>query len=230
MLNLKIKEIIDSSREQGWVLEPDAKAIMKTVGLDVPKGIVTGSVSSAQKFLKDVEGGVVIKAVSGQILHKTEFNAVVVGVESASRLEAEMQRLLSLPGCEKVLVEEMVQGIEVIIGAKNDYQFGPVVVFGLGGTGVEIYNDTSIRLAPLKSGDVLSMVDCLRANRILTGYRGGEGISLDRLTQTMVEFSKLMIELENDVASIDLNPVMCTTEKCVVADARIVLNTYKQEV
>jgi len=223
MLNNKYKDIIENSRDSGWLLEPDAKALMQLQGLDIPDFVLTRSFETADRFLTDADGPVVAKAVSRKILHKTEHHAVVTGISSSDQLKHEMERLKKLPGCEAILVEQMISGLELIIGAKNDFQFGPVIVFGIGGTAVEIYNDTSIRMAPLKPNDVLSMVDSLKAKEMISGYRGKDGINLTVLTQMMVQFSDLIMELENDIESMDLNPVICTRDRCVIADARIML-------
>ncbi len=219
----KSSSIIENSKLRGWVLEPDAKQIMVNQGFDVPNFIVTDSVQAAGDFLKLSPGPVVAKAVSEKILHKTEFNAVVTGIVDEKRLEQEMTRLKSLDGCEQILVEEMVEGLEIIIGAKNDFQFGPVIVLGLGGTSVEIYNDTAIRMAPVEPGDVVSMVNSLKAKKLFKGYRQKPGVNMDILIPLVVKFSSLTMDLEDQFQSIDLNPVICTKDRCVIADARIML-------
>ncbi len=224
MLDKKSSQIIAESKSAGWVLEPDAKAVMKLQGFDIPDFILTKSFDEARAFLKGMDGPVVAKAVSHKILHKTEHKAVATGIRSSKRLESEMNRLKKLDGCENILVEQMVQGLEVMIGAKNDFQFGPVIVFGMGGTSVEIYNDTAIRMAPLKPADVHSMTKSLAATDVIFGYRGGQGVNIDVLTQLMVNFSELIMMLEKDIESVDLNPVICTEDRCVIADARIILN------
>jgi len=225
MLKKNSKKIIEESKSLGWVLEPDAKALMKLQGLEIPDFILTHSFEEADQFLKKSGCPVVAKAVSKNILHKTEHRAVVTGISSSDHLESEMARLQKLDGCENILVERMVQGIEIIVGAKNDFQFGPVIVFGIGGTSVEIYNDTAIRMAPLKPGDVPSMVESLKAKDLILGYRGSAGINMKILTHLIVNFSYLIMELENDIESVDLNPVICTKNQCVIADARIILQT-----
>jgi acyl-CoA synthetase (NDP forming) len=126
-----------------------------------------------------------------------------------------------------MLVEEILTGMELIIGAKIDFQFGPIVILGIGGTAVEIYQDTSIRMAPLTPKDVLSMIKNLKAHRLIEGYRGSEPVNLNKLTEIVVTFSDLLMELEDVVESIDLNPVMCSSKKCIVADARIMLASNK---
>ncbi len=223
MLSKIDKQIIETSQGRGWVMEPQAKQIMAGQGFDIPNFVLTDSVEVAQAFLEKSPGPVVIKVVSEKILHKTEFDAVVTGIYDEKILEQEMNRLKNLDGCEQILVEEMVQGLEIIIGAKNDFQFGPVVVLGLGGTSVEIYKDTAIRMAPVTPGDVASMVDSLTAKKLFKGYRKKPGVNMERLTRLVVDFSTLIMDLEDKFQSIDLNPVICTRESCVIADARIML-------
>ncbi|MDT8378268.1 MAG: acetate--CoA ligase family protein [Desulfotignum sp.] len=223
MLTPRIIQIIESARPAGWILEPMAKEILAAQKLTVPKSVLTDSVDSAAQFLAACDGPVVLKAVSPLILHKTEHQAVVTHVKDPETLASHMTRLLSLNGCDQVLVEEMVSGIEVLVGAKNDLQFGPVVVLGLGGTSVEIYNDTAIRLAPVTPADVTSMVKSLGARPIFEGYRGRPGVNMDALTRMIVDFSHLIMDLEPWFESIDLNPVICDPDRCVAADARILL-------
>jgi acetate---CoA ligase (ADP-forming) subunit beta len=228
MLSHCIRQILASARPMGWVLEPLAKQVLADRDLAVPKSVLTDLTDTAAQFLADTNGPVVLKAVSPAILHKTEHNAVVTGIEDQNVLAAQMARLLSLDGCDQVLVEEMVSGIEVLVGAKNDLQFGPVVVLGLGGTRVEIYNDTAIRLAPVTPADVISMVNSLVARPIFQGFRGRPGVNMAALTRMMTEFSRLVMDLEPFFESIDLNPVICTPDQCVAADARIMLLTDKE--
>jgi hypothetical protein len=224
MLDKQDNLIIANSKGRGFVLEPSAKQIMANQGFDIPNFVLTDSLKVASDFLKLSSGPVVAKAVSEKILHKTEFNAVVTHISDEKTLEREMKRLKTLDGCEQVLVEEMITGLEIIIGAKNDFQFGPVIVLGLGGTAVEIYNDTAIRMAPLKLGDVYAMVDSLKAKKLFKGYRKTPGVNMDLLEKLVVRFSHLLMEMEEGFESIDLNPVICTKDRCVIADARIMLH------
>lgn len=223
MLDKEIYKIIETSKPLGWVLEPDAKALMQSQGFDIPDFILTNSFEQANQFMQASDTPVVVKAVSKTILHKTEYNAVVTNISSSRQLKTEMERLQKLDKCENILVEHMVSGIELIIGAKNDYQFGPVIVFGIGGTSVEIYNDTAIRMAPLAETDVLSMIQSLKARSIISGFRGKPGVNINALTRLIVNFSLLTMELEDEMESVDLNPVICTKDRCIIADARIIL-------
>lgn len=223
MLTSSHKEILEAQIPDGWVTEPQAKEILAAVGLDTPKGVLTSDVTAARSFLQ-AHSSVVLKAVSPEIVHKTEQEAVVVGITDPEILEQEVTRLLSLPGCGQVLVEEMIPGnIELMVGAKNDVQFGPVVVLGLGGTAVEVFRDTAIRLAPVTPRDVVSMKESLASGKILDGFRGRPGVNMAALQDLVVTFSRLIMDLEPWFESADLNPVICTTDRCVIADARIIL-------
>lgn len=223
MLTKSQEEIIQDSKELGWVLEPLAKDLLAQSGLDVPDRILTDSVDEAKDYLAGCGKPVVVKAVSPDIIHKTEHRAVVTDIRDPEELERQVERLMGLAGCEKVLVEEMVSGIEVMVGAKNDTQFGPVVVLGVGGTAVELYNDTAIRLAPVTADDVTSMKNSLKARAIFDGFRSRRGVNMEALGSLVTRFSHLIMDLEPCFESIDLNPVICTKARCVIADARIML-------
>ena len=120
-------------------------------------------------------------------------------------------------------MEETACGIELIAGATIDYQFGPVILFGAGGTGVEIYRDTTLRMAPLSPEDVTSMLRDLKVTALLEGHRGSRPVHLEKLIRTLTAFSELVMDLEGAVESVDINPLMCSAERCVAADARIML-------
>lgn len=224
MLKKKIRDILQASKKTGWVLEPDAMRLMELAGLDVPRIKVATSPDEAAGFAAEIGYPVVAKVVSPKILHKSDSGGVVTGIEDEEKLRGVFDRLSALEGFEGMLVEETLSGIELIVGAKIDNQFGPVIVLGIGGTCVEIYKDMSMRMAPVEPDDVAPMVQELTAHELIEGYRGSEPVNRDELTKLLVGFSKLVIELEGEIDSIDLNPVMCTAEKCVVADARIILS------
>jgi acyl-CoA synthetase (NDP forming) len=216
-------EILTASKDRGWVLEPEAKRIFSWIGLDVPRFIWTTRVDEALRFAREIGYPLVGKVVSPRILHKSDRNGVVVGIKRDEELAETFERFRRMEGFAGLLVEEMVSGVELIVGSKVDYQFGPVILLGIGGTGGEIYRDVSLRMAPLNSKDIESMVRCLKAHRLLEGYRGSEPVNLSKLEEFLTMFSGLVMELEKSVESIDLNPVICSSRRCVIADARIIL-------
>ncbi len=223
MLTKEITAILSASRRQGWVLEPEAKRIFSLAGLDVPRFVWTTKVEEALRFAKEIGYPLVSKVVSPKILHKSDRNGVVVGIKGDKELAESFERFSQIESFAGILVEEMASGMEIIVGSKVDYQFGPVILLGMGGTGVEIYRDISLRMAPLSGVDIESMIHCLKAHRLLEGYRGSKPVHLSKLTELLITLSGLAMELEKLVESIDLNPVICSSTRCVIADARIIL-------
>lgn len=223
MLNHETLSILHSAEETGWVLEPEAKRLMALAGLKVPRFVLATTPEEALQFAGEIGYPLAAKVVSPKILHKSDVAGVAVGIESDEILEAAFHRFSALEGFSGMLVEEMVAGLELIIGAKIDYQFGPVILLGMGGTGVEIYKDATMRMAPLKEPDVRSMISGLRAHQLLEGFRGRPPIGMEALTRTLLDFSDLVMDLSDRIESADLNPVMCTADACIVVDARILL-------
>lgn len=224
MLTEDMRNIINNAREAGWILEPDAKRLLSLAGLAVPDFTLAATAQEAVAAANRIGYPVVAKVVSAKIVHKSEIGGVVVGVQSDSRLTAIYEKLSVLDGFAGLLVEEMLPGSELIVGAKVDFQFGPVILLGIGGTGVEIYQDTAIRMAPIFEKDVPAMIAGLKGSELLSGFRGAEPVSVPALTRLMLAFSALVMDLENAMESIDLNPVKCSGARCVVADARIMLS------
>ena len=223
MLKKEIMEIIEKSKKWGWVMEPDAQKIFSLSGFKTPKYAVATETGQAISMARSIGYPVVAKIVSPAIIHKSDVKGVVVGIKDDMLLTQTVERFSKLDGFAGMLIAEMVQGVELIIGAKNDFQFGPMILLGMGGIGVEIYKDVSLRMAPLKTKDVDNMITGLTAKRLLTGYRGAEPINMGALKKTMLNFSNLMMDLKDVTESIDLNPVMCNAKSCIVVDARIML-------
>jgi len=224
MLNQSIADILAASKKQGWVMEPDAKRLLAEVQISVPRFSWATRVEDAVGYAEKIGYPVVAKVVSPAILHKSDQNGVAVGIGSERQLKKVYKRFSRLDGFAGMLVEETLTGVELIIGSKIDHQFGPVILLGIGGTGVEIFRDVSVRMAPLKEKDVASMIKGLKAHQLIEGYRGAPAVDLKKLAHTLLAFSDLAMALAESVESIDLNPVMCSSKSCIVADARIMLN------
>ena len=223
MLSAVVKKILSDSKSRGWILEPDAKVIMHEAGLTVPENRFAKTKEAALQSAGELGYPLVAKVVSPAVLHKTEVNGVVVGIDCDQELQDVVSRFSHIEGFSGVHLEKMASGVELIVGAKIDDQFGPVILMGIGGTGVEIYQDLAIRMAPLSQEDVKSMMISLKGRKLLEGYRGGEAVNRAKLIRTMMDFSKLVLALQDSIESIDLNPVLCSPAACVVADARIIL-------
>jgi acyl-CoA synthetase (NDP forming) len=224
-----IRDILLASKDVGWVLEPRAKSLFSMAGLEVPRFTCSTTVEEAVQYAHEIGYPIVAKVVSPRVVHKSDRDGVAVGIDSDGELTETFTRFSRVEGFVGVLVEEMMSGVELMVGAKIDYQFGPVILLGIGGTGVEIYRDITLRMAPLRERDAESMVKGLRAGQLLEGYRGSEPINLNELTRLLVTFSDLVMDLEEFIESIDLNPVICSSTKCVVADARIMLKEWEEK-
>ena len=223
MLNSEMQDILQGSQEAGWVLEPEAKRLLSLAGIRVPRFSWATTSREAIDSAATIRYPVVAKIVSPKIIHKSDAGGVTVGIKDKTQLVDTFNRYRTFEDFAGMLIEEMVTGFELIVGAKIDYQFGPVVLLGIGGTGVEIYQDTVIRMAPLSSTDARSMANGLKGSKLLKGYRGSDPVDIKQLTGLMVRFSELLMDLEDQIESIDLNPVKCTGDQCIVADARIML-------
>ena len=222
--------IIEAARGDGWVLEPDAKRFFRLAGFDVPRFMLARTPEEADHFAREIGYPVVAKVVSPRVLHKSDVGGVAVGIADARRVEEVFRHFQGMEGFTGMIVEETLSGIELILGAKIDFQFGPMILLGMGGTGVEIYQDVALRMAPLSGKDVHAMIAGLRARRLLDGYRGAEKVDREKLTETVLAFSALVMEMRERIASIDINPLLCSSRRCAVADARIILGNREGRV
>jgi hypothetical protein len=223
MLNQDMRDIIHRAKSYGWVLEPEAKRMLSMAEIPVPDFRWANTLPETLAAAEDVGYPVVAKIVSPAIVHKSELNGVAVGLEDADALTDVFRDFSRLEGFAGVLIEPLISGIELIIGAKIDYQFGPIILLGIGGTAVEVYQDIALRMAPLSDNDVSSMVESLKGTKLLRGYRGAEPIDMPALIRLVHHFSVLAMDLAESIDTIDLNPVKCTGTACVVVDARIML-------
>lgn len=223
MLTKEMESILLNSKETGWVLEPEAKRFLSSTGIDVPRFHWTTEIEEAVRFAEEIGYPIVGKVVSPKVIHKSEKDGVEVGIKNEGKLRETFNRFKRMESFSGMLIEEMLSGVELIVGAKIDFQFGPVILFGIGGVWVEIYRDVILKMAPLKPKDIDSMMKCLKGRRLLEGYRGSEPVNLKELRRLLLPFSDLVMDLESLIESIDLNPIICSPTRCVVADARIIL-------
>jgi hypothetical protein len=217
------RRILDQSRPHGWVVEPLALELLGGAGLAVADFAWVRDIDEAAAAAARFGYPVVAKVVSPAVLHKSEVNGVEVDIANPETLGRVFERFAGLEGFDGMVVAEMVAGVELIVGARIDYQFGPVVLVGLGGITAELFRDTRIRMAPLGEADVAAMLAELQAAPLLTGFRGRPGVDMQGLRRLLLDFSGLVVEMADEIESIDLNPVICNPERCVVADARIML-------
>jgi 3-hydroxypropionyl-CoA synthetase (ADP-forming) len=225
----KIQNIVESSKGNPKVItEESSKEILGEYGIKVPKyALVTNSDEAAQKS-KEIGFPLVAKIVSPDILHKTDVGGVKVGLGSENEVKKAFDdmfyRLKEKFDVKGVLLEKMVpEGVELIIGLQNDFQFGPSIMVGLGGIYTELFKDVSFRVLPVTKGDALKMLESLRGKDILKGFRGSKAIDLDMLSEAIVNIGTLGVDMAGKYESIDFNPVVVYPDSYYVVDAKIIL-------
>jgi len=223
MLTQEMTDLLQSSQTYGWVMEPYAKQLLELAGMNVPRFRWVQTVDEAVSFARQIGYPVVMKIVSPQVVHKSDVGGVVVGISDDAGCRSAFSRMSTIDGFTGTIVEEMVEGIEMIIGATMDEQFGPIILLGIGGTSTEIYRDVSLAMAPLCESDVDRMIRSLKAVSLLEGFRGSERVDLGALKRLVIRFSEFVMDLGDALESIDLNPVICSTNGCTIADARIMV-------
>lgn len=219
----------------GTLTEYDARELLQTYDAPVTPYALATSAESAARQASEFDGALAMKVVSPDIVHKTEADGVSlnIGTDAAA---AEFNRLIenarsyapeaTLDG---VLVSPMrTEGVEVIIGATHDEQFGPVVMFGLGGVFVEVLEDVSFRAAPLTKYDAQSMIDEIDAQAILDGARGDPPVDRDALVDVLLTVSELLVDYPA-IEDIDLNPVLAGPDGAEILDGSVLLSTSATE-
>ncbi|MBI2986707.1 MAG: acetate--CoA ligase family protein [Deltaproteobacteria bacterium] len=210
----KIKNLLQSSEQT--LTERQSKQILAAYGISIAAEALATSAEEAVRIARRIGYPVVLKIESPQIAHKTDARAVEMNISSDAEVRACYGRIIKNakaynPASEinGVLVQEMVPGgKEVIIGMTQDPQWGPAIVFGLGGIFVEIINDIAIRTVPLTRHDISEMFNEVKGFRILTGIRGEPEADTDALVQILLRFSGLAMDLRDHVSEIDINPLM----------------------
>jgi len=170
------------------------------------------------------EGPYVMKAISKEAIHKTEFKAVRLNVQNMEEASVVWEELWTkIPSVEGILIQKMEkEGREVIIGMKKDNTFGPTILFGLGGILAEAIKDTIIRIAPIEKEEAMKMMQEIKGVKILQGMRGESPVNFDALADIIVKLSKLSLE-HPEIKEIDLNPVICSGDSATIVDARVMI-------
>jgi len=199
--------------------------LLRSRGISLPQQALVGTAADAAAKAKEIGFPVALKLIAAEVVHKTESGAVVLGLKSAEEVQAEGQKLLSKThGKGSLLVQEMVQGTEVLIGARTDPQFGPFLMVGLGGIFVEVLKDVSIRLLPIDEREAREMLKELRGYKVLEGVRGQGPRDVDALVKAMIGLSDIFAAHRNHLTDMEINPIMVRAQGGGVAavDVRVV--------
>ena len=227
-------DLIAQARAEGRTLlsEVEAKQLLADAGVNVTETRLATSIDEAASHATELGYPVALKVVSDTITHKTDVGGVELGVADEDALRAACQRIhervtAAAPNADVqgVSVQPMAEvGAEVILGITQDQQFGPVLMFGLGGVFVEVLKDVAFRIVPLEPRDASEMVREIQGFPVLEGFRGTPAANLDAIESMLLQLSEFA-EANPEIAELDLNPVFARPDGAVAVDARILLTS-----
>jgi acyl-CoA synthetase (NDP forming) len=220
-----------AKREKRTVLtEIESKEVLARAGIPVTQATLATTAADAAKAAKKMGFPVVLKIVSPDITHKSDVGGVIVGLGSKKEVEAGFAAIMKAvrkkqpkARVEGIAVQKMApEGTQVIVGMSKDPQFGPVMMFGLGGVLVEVLKDVSFRIVPLAKRDAKQMIREIKGYPVLEGARGREAADIGALEALILQLSAF-VEANPQVEEIDLNPVFAYSDGVIAVDARIVV-------
>jgi acyl-CoA synthetase (NDP forming) len=231
MMSQKNQIIVDAIRQgRNLLTEIEAKQVFKDAGVPVVEARLAKSRKEAAEISAAISFPVVLKIASPDIIHKSDAGGVKVGlknktevVKTYSEIMAAARQKFPKAKIDGVAVEKMARpGVEIIIGVFRDAQFGPVIMFGLGGIFVEVLKDVSFRIIPIARRDAAEMIKEIKGYPLLKGYRGTEPANIAILEDILLNVSEF-VDKTPEIKEIDLNPIIAYKDSAVAVDARIVL-------
>jgi len=224
--------IFDQIKKEGGSIftEFESKRILKQAGILVGETKLAKTSKEAVSLSQKMGFPVVLKIVSPDVVHKSDSGGVKLSINSAAEVKKAYDEILKkvrkqFPDAvvHGVSVQKMLQpATEVIVGTSKDPQFGPVIMFGLGGIFVELLKDISFRVIPVEQRDAQEMIQEIKGYPLLQGYRGKEPASIPALVEIILKISKL-IEENPQIKELELNPILAYRNKAIAVDARIIL-------
>ena len=216
----RLNKIIFGIEENGYVPPQTVRDILSCAGIPLVPELVSTSKDELTAFAQRVGYPVVAKVVGP--VHKSDVGGVALNIRTPEHLALEFDRMMQIPGATGVMVQKMLRGTELFIGAKYEERFGHVVLCGLGGIFVEVLKDVRSGLAPLTYGEAFSMIHGLRGYKILQGTRGQQGINEKKYADIIVRLSTLL-RFATEIKEIDINPLLADGDDVVAVDARILI-------
>ena len=216
----RIRKIIDGIDENGYIAPHLVHQLLESAGIPTVPEFVSADRSEILAFADQCGYPVVAKVVGP--VHKSDVGGVALNIRSKEVLSAEFDRMMQIPDATAVMVQKMLKGTELFIGAKYEPRFGHVVLCGLGGIFVEVLKDVSSGLAPLTYPEVESMIHTLRGYKILQGTRGQSGINCQKYAEIIVRLSTLL-RFATEIKEMDINPLLADERDVVAVDARILV-------
>ncbi len=216
----QIRRIIDGISEAGYIAPDLVHDLLAAAGIPTVPEFVSADKDEIVAFAERVGYPVVVKVVGP--VHKSDVGGVTLNIHSQQVLSAEFDRMMQIPDATAVMVQKMIRGTELFIGAKYEPRFGHVVLCGLGGIFVEVLKDVSSGLAPLSYEEAYSMIRSLRGYKILKGTRGQRGINERKYAEIIVRLSTLL-RFATEIKEMDINPLLADGDDIIAVDARILV-------
>ncbi len=214
----RIREIIGGITENGYVSPEVVRQLLESAGIPLVPELVATDKDELVKFAEQTGYPVVAKVVGP--VHKSDVGGVALNIRSAEHLALEYDRMMKIPEAKGVMVQKMLRGTELFIGAKYEERIGHVVLCGLGGIFVEVLKDVSSGLAPLSYAEAYSMIHSLRGYKIIKGTRGQKGINEQKYAEIIVRLSTLL-RFATEIKEMDINPLLADEYQVIAVDARI---------
>ncbi|MEK7448070.1 MAG: acetate--CoA ligase family protein, partial [Planctomycetota bacterium] len=220
-----------------FIGEYESKKLLKRYGIPVTREVLCQDEHAALKAARQIGYPVVLKIASEKIIHKSDVGGVILNINNEQELKMAAKRVLRLASNvlpsvipakagiqNSFLVQKMIKGgQEIIIGGRRDEIFGPAILFGLGGIFTEVLKDFALRICPITGTDAREMINEIKGNRILKGYRGKEKVNLNAITDALLKVSSLLLE-HPEIKELDINPAIINERNLTVVDARIILS------
>jgi acetyltransferase len=223
----RIKQLFKKARNaKRDPLLPEAFEVLKAYGIPVADYRVVRQKEDLKKAMNHVKGPLALKVISPAISHKSDAGGVILNLNDFKKVEEACNKIKKLDQASRcgVLIQKMIpDGKEVILGAKRDPSFGPVVLFGLGGIYVEVLKEISLRVAPINRLEAEEMISELKTAALLKGVRGERPLDVKALVENLLRLSQLMLDFP-EIEGIDINPVKALEKGAVAVDARIALS------
>ena len=216
----RIRRIIDGIEGSGYIGPEMVHDLLSAAGIPTVPEFVSADKNEVVAFAEKCGYPVVAKVVGP--VHKSDVGGVALNIRSKEVLAAEFDRMMQIPDATAVMVQKMIKGTELFIGAKYEPRFGHVVLCGLGGIFVEVLRDVSSGLAPLSYEEAYSMIRSLRAYKILKGTRGQQGINERKYAEIIVRLSTLL-RFATEIKEMDINPLLADANDVIAVDARILV-------
>ncbi len=215
-----IRDLINLSSD-GYMSPSKVKELLKLADINFVDQYEISSIQEAKELAKKLVYPIVMKVVGP--LHKSDVGGVILNVEDEEQLLRNFDKLMQIKDAKSVLIQPMHKGLEIFVGAKKETNFSHIVMCGLGGIYIEAFKDVSSSMIPVSKKEARAMISSLKSYPILKGMRGQKGINLNEF-ETIIQKISALLQLVPEIAELDINPLLASSDKIIAVDARIKLN------